>query len=292
MLYLIYAFFSGLVGTTFSVLIRLELSGPGVQYIADNQLYNSIITAHAIVIIFFIIIPALIGFGKLLHPLGLKRKLKFAFRFIVMCNIQDIYTFVIIIYISITITCSICCFACQFIENIHFFFFYYEFNWYTVMMDSGDNSGGNNLSGGGSGNNGTNPGGDPNWKPFSYEHLPKENKSRYSSSYIQPSSVLETYNPAADMPAQTDRELSLLLDYKFSTKVRELGYNNWNIQNTFPSNSWTDRMAKSRLLNHIIKYKADLPSAFRQVDISTDVPKWNKVKVTSYLINSLNRSND
>ena len=45
-LYLIYALFSGLIGTAFSVLIRLELSGPGVQYIADNQLYNSIITAH------------------------------------------------------------------------------------------------------------------------------------------------------------------------------------------------------------------------------------------------------
>lgn len=26
----------------------MELSGPGVQYIADNQLYNSLITAHAI----------------------------------------------------------------------------------------------------------------------------------------------------------------------------------------------------------------------------------------------------
>jgi len=46
-LYLIYALFAGLIGTAFSVLIRLELSGPGVQYIADNQLYNSIITAHA-----------------------------------------------------------------------------------------------------------------------------------------------------------------------------------------------------------------------------------------------------
>ena len=33
----------------------MELSGPGVQYIADNQLYNSIITAHAILMIFFII---------------------------------------------------------------------------------------------------------------------------------------------------------------------------------------------------------------------------------------------
>ena len=71
-LYLIYALFSGLIGTAFSVLIRLELSGPGVQYIADNQLYNSIITAHAIIMIFFMVMPALIGgFGNFLLPLGL-----------------------------------------------------------------------------------------------------------------------------------------------------------------------------------------------------------------------------
>ena len=69
-LYLIFALFSGLLGTAFSVLIRLELSGPGVQYIADNQLYNSIITAHAILMIFFLVMPALIGgFGNFLLPL-------------------------------------------------------------------------------------------------------------------------------------------------------------------------------------------------------------------------------
>jgi hypothetical protein len=61
-----FALFSGLIGTAFSVLIRLELSGPGVQYIGDNQLYNSIITAHAILMIFFMVMPALIGgFGKI-----------------------------------------------------------------------------------------------------------------------------------------------------------------------------------------------------------------------------------
>ncbi|CAG7952291.1 unnamed protein product [Penicillium nalgiovense] len=65
-----FALFSGLVGTAFSVLIRLELSGPGVQYISDNQLYNSIITAHAILMIFFMVMPALIGgFGNFLLPL-------------------------------------------------------------------------------------------------------------------------------------------------------------------------------------------------------------------------------
>jgi Heme/copper-type cytochrome/quinol oxidases, subunit 1 len=69
-LYLIFSLFSGLIGTSFSVLIRLELSGPGVQYIADNQLYNSIITAHAILMIFFMVMPALIGgFGNYLLPL-------------------------------------------------------------------------------------------------------------------------------------------------------------------------------------------------------------------------------
>ena len=54
-LYLMFALFSGLLGTAFSVLIRMELSGPGVQYIADNQLYNSIITAHALLMIFFMV---------------------------------------------------------------------------------------------------------------------------------------------------------------------------------------------------------------------------------------------
>lgn len=71
-LYLMLALISGLIGTGFSVLIRLELSGPGIQFIPDNQLYNSIITAHAILMIFFMVMPALIGgFGNFLLPLML-----------------------------------------------------------------------------------------------------------------------------------------------------------------------------------------------------------------------------
>jgi cytochrome c oxidase subunit 1 len=58
------------LGTAFSVLIRLELSGPGIQYIADSQLYNSVITAHALIMIFFVIMPVMIGgFGNYLVPL-------------------------------------------------------------------------------------------------------------------------------------------------------------------------------------------------------------------------------
>lgn len=49
-LYLIFAVFAGMIGTAFSVLIRLELSSPGVQYLqGDHQLFNVIISAHAFI---------------------------------------------------------------------------------------------------------------------------------------------------------------------------------------------------------------------------------------------------
>ena len=55
-LYLIFAVFAGMIGTAFSVLIRLELAGAGVQFLAgDHQLFNVIISAHALVMIFFMV---------------------------------------------------------------------------------------------------------------------------------------------------------------------------------------------------------------------------------------------
>jgi heme/copper-type cytochrome/quinol oxidase subunit 1 len=45
-----------MIGTAFSMAIRLELAAPGIQYLqADHQLYNVIITAHAFVMIFFLV---------------------------------------------------------------------------------------------------------------------------------------------------------------------------------------------------------------------------------------------
>ena len=70
-LYLIFSVFSGMIGTAFSVLIRLELSSPGVQFLqGDHQLFNVIVSAHAFVMIFFMVMPCLVGgFGNYFLPI-------------------------------------------------------------------------------------------------------------------------------------------------------------------------------------------------------------------------------
>ena len=69
-LYIIFAILAGLVGGFFSLLMRAELAAPGLDVVADGQVWNVIITAHGLLMVFFVVMPALIGgFGNWFVPL-------------------------------------------------------------------------------------------------------------------------------------------------------------------------------------------------------------------------------
>ena len=84
-LYLFTSAFIGLLAVSLSVFMRLELMEPGVQYMCleglrllprssnctpDGHLWNIIITYHGVLMMFFVVIPALFGgFGNYFMPL-------------------------------------------------------------------------------------------------------------------------------------------------------------------------------------------------------------------------------
>ncbi|MEM8658657.1 MAG: cbb3-type cytochrome c oxidase subunit I, partial [Pseudomonadota bacterium] len=75
-LYIIASAILGLISVAFTMYMRLELMEPGVQYMLTEEgapnghIWNVMITAHGILMMFFVVIPALFGgFGNYFMPL-------------------------------------------------------------------------------------------------------------------------------------------------------------------------------------------------------------------------------
>src|SRR5437016_14070534 len=85
-MYLVFAIVGGLIGGILSILMRMELMEPGIQYFTGwaqilygvqgdatdvaKHMYNVFITAHGLIMIFFMVMPAMIGgFGNWMVPL-------------------------------------------------------------------------------------------------------------------------------------------------------------------------------------------------------------------------------
>ncbi len=69
-LYLLFAMMAGVIGGALSIGMRLELQEPGLQYFANPHAFNAFVTAHGIIMVFFVVMPALIGgFGNWFVPL-------------------------------------------------------------------------------------------------------------------------------------------------------------------------------------------------------------------------------
>jgi len=72
-LYIILAIISVVVGATSSLMIRAQLAYPGGGFLdLDHHFYNVVLTAHGVVMVFYVVMPILIGgFGNWFLPLML-----------------------------------------------------------------------------------------------------------------------------------------------------------------------------------------------------------------------------
>src|SRR5213594_4535529 len=69
-MYLVFALAAGIIGGALSIGMRMELQQPGLQIFANSHAYDVFTTAHGLIMIFFVVMPALIGgFGNWMVPL-------------------------------------------------------------------------------------------------------------------------------------------------------------------------------------------------------------------------------
>ena len=69
-MYIIFAIIAAFIGGAMSIYMRAELMHPGVQYMADGHVWNVFTTAHGLIMVFFVVMPGLIGgFGNWFVPI-------------------------------------------------------------------------------------------------------------------------------------------------------------------------------------------------------------------------------
>ncbi|WP_062227491.1 cytochrome c oxidase subunit I [Aureimonas frigidaquae] len=69
-LYLVFSIIAGIIGGSLSIAIRAELQQPGLQIFGDPALFNVFTTAHGLIMVFFVVMPAVIGgFGNYFVPI-------------------------------------------------------------------------------------------------------------------------------------------------------------------------------------------------------------------------------
>jgi cytochrome c oxidase subunit I len=69
-MYFVFAMCAGLIGGILSVVIRMELQQPGLQIFTSTHTYNVFVTSHGLIMIFFTLMPAMMGgFGNWMVPL-------------------------------------------------------------------------------------------------------------------------------------------------------------------------------------------------------------------------------
>jgi len=69
-MYLVFAIVAGVIGGILSIAMRMELQHPGLQFFTNTHMYNAFVTGHGLIMIFFTLMPAMMGgFGNWMVPL-------------------------------------------------------------------------------------------------------------------------------------------------------------------------------------------------------------------------------
>ena len=165
----------------------------------------------------------------------------------------------------------------------------------TFNMSSGDE--GNYFFGFGGGDPGNNQGGNTNPEGGAIIGIDDQNKKRKKEDIWQYSIYdiyTKPYNPLGNRPPMCDRQLGELIECKAQLYQRFVPsrYPDLRVGDVFNTDSIIDKIARERLLGHILDYKFILTSSYNELELNLDTGyhKLYTVKITPLLIYSLKNS--